>query len=57
MQNKKSSLIFASIFALVSAIITTVIAIISYRLGYCNAADDYIDASECKPMRNIKLFY
>ena len=30
--------------------------IFSYRIGYCNASDRYIDAKACKPMRKIGLF-
>lgn len=29
---------------------------ISYQLGYCNAADNYIGATECKPMWKLKFF-
>ncbi len=28
----------------------------AYRLGYLNACDEYIDASECKPSRRLRFF-
>jgi len=57
MQNKKSMVVALLSLTIISTIITTIASIISYRLGYCNAADEYIGASECKPMRAIKLFF
>jgi hypothetical protein len=30
--------------------------LVAYRLGYCNACDEYIGASECKPTRKLRFF-
>lgn len=37
--------------------ILTLLTFFSYRLGYCNACDKYIKATECKPIRKINLLY
>ena len=44
-----------SIILLVTNIVTVIVGIITgfvtYRLGYCKALDERLDASECKPAR------
>ena len=37
-------------------IVVILMCIIFYRLGYCDACDKYIDASECKPTRQLHFF-
>lgn len=45
------------IFIYIAELVTIILAIIiAYRLGYCNACDKYIGASECKPTRRLHFF-
>lgn len=45
-----------SLVSFLVAFVCTLVGFVSYRLGYCNACDEYIEASECKPMRSYGLF-
>lgn len=53
MKNKQVIIISAITAVFTAAIIVT--TRIAYYIGYCNAFDKYVDASECKPMRKLKI--
>lgn len=44
------------LYGICSLALILIASFFSYRVGYCNACDKYIDASACKPMRKIGLF-
>ncbi len=49
--------VMKKIFIYIAELVTVILAIITaYRLGYCNACDKYIGASECKPTRRLHFF-
>lgn len=50
----KRILSIISIISVATAVIAS-LTYAAYRLGYCNACDKYIGASECKPKRYLNF--
>ena len=44
------------IIGFVQGVVVIASVLAAYRLGYCNACDKYIGASECKPTRVLHFF-